>query len=70
MKGVGKMEQSRLALFEERPVPSAVMTLSVPTILSSLVMVLYNLADTLFVGMLNDPVQSARLSARWLQANL
>ena len=53
------MEQSRLALFEERPVPSAVMTLSVPTILSSLVMVLYNLADTLFVGMLNDPVQSA-----------
>lgn len=27
--------------------------------LSSLVMVLYNLADTYFVGMLNDPVENA-----------
>ena len=53
------MEQSRVELFEQRPVPSAVLTLAVPTILSSLVMVLYNLADTYFVGMLNDPVESA-----------
>lgn len=53
------MDQSRVALFEERPVPSAVVTLAVPTIISSLVMVLYNLADTYFVGMLNDPVESA-----------
>ena len=30
-----------------------------PTIISSLVTVLYNLADTYFVGMLNDPVQNA-----------
>ena len=53
------MDQNRTALFETRPVPSAVMTLAVPTIISSLVMVLYNLADTFFVGMLNDPVESA-----------
>lgn len=35
------------------------MTLAVPTVLSSLVMVLYNLADTYFVGILNDSVQNA-----------
>lgn len=49
-------------LFEIRPVPQAVMTLAIPTILSSLVMVLYNLADTYFVGMLNDPVQNAAVT--------
>ncbi len=38
------------------------MTLAVPTILSSLVMVLYNLADTYFVGMLNDPIQNAAVT--------
>ena len=39
-------DSSKIRLFEETPIPRAVMTLAVPTILSSLVMVLYNLADT------------------------
>ena len=43
-------------LFERTPIPKAVMTLAVPTIISSLVMVIYNLADTYFVGMLNNPI--------------
>ncbi|MCI8478168.1 MAG: MATE family efflux transporter, partial [Oscillospiraceae bacterium] len=38
------------------------MTMAVPTILSSLVMVLYNLADTYFVGILNDPIQNAAVT--------
>ena len=38
------------------------MKLAVPTVLSSLVMVLYNLADTYFVGMLNGPVQNAAVA--------
>ena len=46
-------------LFERMPLPKAVLTLSIPTILTSLVMVIYNLADTYFVGMLSDPVQNA-----------
>ena len=46
-------------LFEDVPIPKAVATLAVPTVLSSLVMVLYNLADTYFVGMLNNPVENA-----------
>lgn len=49
-------------LFEETPIPKAVMTLAIPTVLSSLVMVLYNLADTYFVGMLNDPIQNAAVT--------
>ncbi len=49
-------------LFERVPVPDAVMRLAVPTILSSLVMVLYNLADTYFVGMLDNPVENAAVA--------
>lgn len=49
-------------LFEQTPVPKAVMSLAVPTIISSLVMVIYNLADTYFVGMLNDPIQNAAVT--------
>lgn len=52
----------RTNLFEQVPIPKAVVTLCVPTIISSLVMVLYNLADTYFVGMLNDPVQNAAVT--------
>ena len=44
--------QEKIRLFEETPVPRAVMTMVIPTIMSSLVMVIYNLADTYFVGML------------------
>lgn len=49
-------------LFEQSPIPKAVLTLAVPTILSSLVMVIYNLSDTYFVGVLNDPVQNAAVT--------
>lgn len=52
----------RQVLFEQTPVPKAVMTLAVPTVLSSLVMVLYNLADTYFVAMLRDPIQNAAVT--------
>lgn len=52
----------RTSLFEQIPIPKAVVTLCVPTIISSLVMVFYNLADTYFVGMLNDPVQNAAVT--------
>lgn len=53
---------NRTLLFEQTPIPKAVAQLAVPTIMSSLVMVLYNLADTWFVGMLNDPIQNAAVT--------
>ena len=55
-------DSKKVYLFEEMPLSRAIMTLSIPTILSSLVMVLYNLADTYFVGMLNDPIQNAAVT--------
>ena len=55
-------DKQKIALFEQTPVPKAVLQLAVPTVLSSLVMVLYNLADTYFVGMLNDPIQNAAVT--------
>lgn len=49
-------------LFESAPVPKAVFAMAAPTIASSLVMVLYNLADTFFVGMLNNPIENAAVT--------
>lgn len=55
-------KNTKTMLFEQTPIPKAVMQLAIPTVLSSLVMVLYNLADTYFVGMLNDPIQNAAVT--------
>lgn len=52
----------KISLFETLPIPRAVLALSVPTVLSSLVMVLYNLADTYFVGMLDNPIQNSAVT--------
>ena len=56
------MDNSKTELFESMPIPKAVVTLSVPSVISSLVMVIYSLADTFFVGMMNDPVQNAAVA--------
>ena len=55
-------DATKTHLFETMPIPKAVMQMSVPTVVSSLVMVIYNLADTFFVGFLNDPVQNAAVT--------
>ena len=55
-------DTNKTQLFESTPIPRTVMTLAVPTIISSLVMIIYNLADTYFVGMLNSPVQNAAVT--------
>lgn len=56
------IEDKKLYLFEEASVPKAVASMVIPTIISSLVMVIYNLADTYFVGMVNDPIQNAAVT--------
>ena len=56
------VDSKKIDLFERMPIPKAVFSLSVPTVISSLVMVVYNLADTYFVGILNDPVQNAAVT--------
>ena len=56
------MNEKKIAMFESDPIPKAVATLAIPSVLSCLVMILYNMADTYFVGMLQDPVQTAGVS--------
>ena len=54
--------KDRTELFERTPILRALVTLAVPTIFSQLVMVIYNLADTFWVGRLNDPLQNAAVT--------
>ena len=49
-------------LFEEMPVARAVATLAIPTIISQIVTMIYNLADTFFVGQIGDPLMVAAVS--------
>ena len=62
MAQMTKDSNIRTELFGSTPIPKAVMNLAVPSVLSSLVMVIYNLADTYYVGMLNDPIQNAAVT--------
>ena len=54
--------ESRKAIFEDLPVRQAVCRQIVPAIASQLIILLYNLADAYFVGMLNRPEQTAALT--------
>lgn len=54
--------KDRTELFERMPILKALAILAVPTIFSQLVMVIYNLADTFWVGRLNDPLQNAAVT--------
>ena len=49
-------------LFEHAPVPKAVATMAIPTIITMLVVVIYNMADTFFIGQTNDAMQVAAVS--------
>ena len=53
---------ARTQLFERMPIPQAVLRMAIPTVLSSLVMVIYNLADTFFIGQTHDDLQVAAVS--------
>ncbi|MDO4532043.1 MAG: MATE family efflux transporter [Bacillota bacterium] len=53
---------TRTFLFEQMPVRKAVFRQIAPAIFSQMIALLYNLADTYFVGMLNDPAQTAAIT--------
>ena len=48
------------------PVPKALATLAVPTIISQLITMIYNLADTVFIGMTDDPYKIAASSVAFV----
>ena len=49
-------------LFERMPVPRAVLTMAIPSIISQLIVLIYNMADTFFIGRTNDPYMVAGAS--------
>lgn len=59
------MTQNR-EIFETMPVPRALAALAVPTIISQLITMVYNLADTFFIGTTNDPSKIAASSVAFV----
>lgn len=55
-------QTSEKFLFEEMAVPKAVATLAIPTIISQVVTMIYNLADTFFIGQIGNPAMVAAVS--------
>ena len=53
------MADTHSELFEKAPVTQAVLRLVVPTVISQLITVLYNMADSFFIGQTGDPNQVA-----------
>ncbi len=49
-------------LFTTMPVGKAVAKLAIPTVVSQIIVILYSLADTFFIGQIGDPNQLAALS--------
>lgn len=62
MLAAKKKEISEKELFEEMPVARAVAILAIPTVISQVVTMIYNLADTFFVGQIGDPLMVAAVS--------
>ncbi len=54
--------EKRTEIFETMPVKKAVLHQVAPSVLSQMVALLYNLADTYFVGLLNSPIQTAAVT--------
>lgn len=54
--------ESKEELFEKAPIPKALMTLAVPTIISQLIHLIYNIADTLYIGRTGNPYMIAGAS--------
>lgn len=52
----------RTELFERMPIKKAVLKQIIPAILSQMIALIYTLVDTLVVGILNDPVETASVT--------
>lgn len=56
------MKADKTELFRSEPILKAVLSLIVPTVISQLIAVVYNMADTFFIGQTNDSNQVAAAS--------
>ena len=58
--------QENKALFSTMPVPKALATLAIPTVISQLITMIYNLADTFFIGSTDNPIMVAAASVAFV----
>lgn len=49
-----RLSEREIEIFETMPVPRAVAALAVPTVVSQIIAIVYNIADTWYIGQLND----------------
>ncbi len=49
-------------IFENMPVAKAIHTMAIPTVMGQLIVLIYNMADTFFIGRTNDPYMVAGAS--------
>lgn len=52
-------EEENRKLFEETPVPKALAAIAIPTVISQLIVLIYNMADTFYIGRTNNPYMVA-----------
>lgn len=56
------MKQENTELFESMSTGKAVLTMSIPMVVSQAITIIYNVADTFFVGQMNEPDQVAAIT--------
>jgi putative MATE family efflux protein len=56
------MQDKTQQIFRDAPVPKAVLANAIPSIISMLMVLVYNLADTFFIGQTKDPLMVAAVS--------
>ena len=56
------MEEKTVEIFEKLPVHKAVLKNAIPAMAAMLMVLIYNLADTFFIGQTHDAIQVAAVS--------
>ena len=57
-----KEKRNKTEIFESMPVPKALAVMAIPTIISQIITLIYNMADTWFIGMTDNPYMVAASS--------
>ena len=57
--------QDKRSLFEEAPIRKALMTMAVPTVISQLINLVYNIVDAYFIGRTGNPYMAAATTLSW-----
>lgn len=62
MKNTTQKTEDKTELFEKMPIPQALKSMIIPTIIGQIIVLIYNMADTFYVGRTNNPLMVAGIS--------